>query len=150
MDMENFHRWATGTVQAKVVHKPAEHIQACYCEYKAPWPVKNRDGVVVQHALRFSENAIGIRLHALNGVVAEQKGMVRVDYLRGLWHLEDLGSGQAKLTYQVHSDPNGNIPDWVVNSMITDAPTNTLRNLHKSDFSLYSNQPLELKHHNEL
>ncbi|MCG8671707.1 MAG: START domain-containing protein [Pseudomonadales bacterium] len=144
MDMSNFPKWVEGVLRAEVIRRNAKHIQACYSEYHAPWPVKNRDGVVVQHAKRVDDNTIQIHLHAQSNLLEERKGIVRVDYLDGCWTLTDLGNGKTKLVYQVHSDPNGNIPDWVVNSRIAEAPTNTLSKLHQADFGIYSPEHLEV------
>lgn len=146
MDMDNFTQWVNSAVKAEVIHKIADNIQAVYCEHHAPWPVKNRDGVIIQHAVRLDENTICVNLYANNDLAKEKKGLVRIEYIQGAWILEDIAGGKTKLTYQVHSDPNGNIPDWLINSMISEAPTSTLTNLHNVDFSIYppENQGLDL------
>lgn len=146
MDMDNFTKWVNSAVKAEVIHQIADNIQAVYCEHHAPWPVKNRDGVIIQHAVRLDENTICVNLYANNDLAKEKKDLVRVEYVQGAWILEDIGDGKTKLTYQVHSDPNGNIPDWLVNSKISEAPTSTLTNLHKVDFSIYpaENNALDL------
>ena len=137
MDMDNFTKWVNSAVKAEVVNKIADNIQAIYCEHRAPWPVKNRDGVIIQHAVRLNENTICINLYANNDLAKEKKGLVRVEYVQGAWILEDIGGGKTKLTYQIHSDPNGNVPYWVINSKMSEGPTSTLTNLHKVDFSIY-------------
>lgn len=144
MDMENFHTWVTGAISSTVVKIMEDNAQACHCEYSAPWPLKNRDGVVVQQLVRIDENTVGIRLRANSTLIKEKRGVVRIEYLQGIWILQDIGDGKTELTYQLHSDPNGNIPDMLVNRMITEAPTNTLTNLHNVDFSIYSSEQLAL------
>ena len=144
MDMDNFTKWVDGAVKASVINRIDENTQACYYENYAPWPVKNRDGVIVQHVVRIDEKTVSINIHANNELAEKKKGLVRVDYLQGSWVLQDIGSGKTKLTYQAHLDPNGNLPDWLINSMITDAPTATLKNLHNVDFSIYTPKQLEL------
>lgn len=137
MDMDNITRWSHGTGKAKVISKIDEQTQACYCEHHVPWPVSNRDGVLIQRAVKLDENTTIINLESNNELMEEKKGFVRIEYLQGTWIMENVGAGKTKLTYQVHSDPKGNIPDWLVNSMITEAPTSTLAKIHKMDFSRY-------------
>lgn len=144
MDMKNFIDWADGTKAAEVIKQISDNSQACYCEHNAPWPVKNRDGVIVQSVERISDGTVCIHLRSDNELVPIKKGLVRVQYLRGTWILNDIGAGKTKVTYQVHSDPGGNIPDWLVNTMITEAPTTTLANLHKVNFNRYSEEQLAL------
>lgn len=137
MDMTRFAEWADGTKTAEVVKRFSDNHQACYCVHHAPWPVKNRDGVIEQQIMRLNEETVCIHLRSNNNLVPVKKGLVRVEYLRGTWVLTDRGDGKTRVTYQVHSDPGGNIPDWLVNTMITEAPTATLANLHKVDMGRY-------------
>ena len=85
MDMDNFTTWVNSAVKAEVIHKIAENIQAVYCEHYAPWPVKNRDGVIIQHAVRLDENTICVNLYANNDLAKEKKGWVRIEYIQGAW-----------------------------------------------------------------
>lgn len=45
---------------------------------------------------------------------------------------------RVELTYQVHLDPAGQLPSWIVNLILTDTPKKTLKNLHKVDLSPYT------------
>lgn len=142
MDMDNFPKWVKSAVKAEVVERYEPAMQACYCEYHTPWPLKNRDGVVVQKAERINENKIIISLNARRNLVPKKKNLIRVEYLQGAWVLETLDEGVSKLTYHVHSDPNGGIPDWVINSKIAETPIGTLTNLHGQNFSRYGQEQL--------
>ena len=150
-DMENFTSWMDGAVKASIIHKVDEYTQSTYYENAAPWPVKNRDGVIIQHLVRIDENTISVQFHANKDLIEEKKGLVRIDYMEGDWILQDLANGTTKLTYQAHLDPNGAVPEWVINLMITGAPTKTMKNLHDFDYSIYSSQMLspELVAHDE-
>lgn len=137
MDMDNFTNWVNSAVRAEVIERYEPLAQACYCEYHTPWPLKNRDGVVVQQAEHLDDNTIKINLNAKTGLVDKKNNLVRVEYLQGAWLLEALKPGVSQLTYCIHSDPNGRIPDWVINSKLTETPISTLTNLHQQDFSRY-------------
>ena len=136
-DMDHFAEWMSGAVRASLIEKYDNDFQATYYENHAPWPVKNRDGVIIQKALRTNAKTIRICIRSNNTLIRKMKGLVRVEHLDGAWILQDIGDNRTKLTYQVHLEPNGSVPDWLINSMITDAPTNTLSNLHEIDYSIY-------------
>jgi len=141
-DMPHFTEWMDGAVVATLIHQVDEYTQATYYENAAPFPVKHRDGVVIQHVVRLDENTISIQIHENNELIGEKKGLVRVTHMEGDWILQDLEDGKTKLTYQAHLDPNGAVPDWVINMIITGAPTNTMKNLHDVDYSIYSSERL--------
>jgi hypothetical protein len=37
----------------------------------------------------------------------------------------------VEVTYEVHADPGGNLPAWVINMFLVDTPFNDLKNLQK-------------------
>ena len=40
-------------------------------------------------------------------------------------------NGQVQVIYQVHNEPGGKIPSWLVNSIVITQPYNTLKNMKK-------------------
>lgn len=59
--------------------------------------------------------------------VRESK-LVRVKKSIATYKLEVDGSG-TKITWIQHTDPSGNLPNWLVNSLIKETPYRTLKNL---------------------
>ena len=45
--------------------------------------------------------------------------------------LEPLGNGRVRITYRLHTEPGGSVPDSLVNSSLVDIPYNTLYNLQR-------------------
>lgn len=52
------------------------------------------------------ENAVG---------PAPQDGVVRVEVVQGRWILEPLNPKRTRILYQLHTDPGGSIPSWLIN-----------------------------------
>ena len=143
-DMPNFASWMDGAEEASVIKKIDANTQACYFQNNVPWPFENRDGVIVQSVDRSGATIVTINLSLDNALAPEREGVVRMSELDGAWILENVGENKTKLTYQMHLDPTGEIPQWVVNTMLTGTPKATLKNLHKFDFSRYGGVQPEL------
>lgn len=143
-DMTRFTDWMHGAKEAYVVQKLADNVQACYFRNDVPFPLKDRDGVIVQKVTQEAPGRVRIHLNLMNELVPEDSAYVRVDHLEGDWLIEDIGNGKVQLTYQIHLDPQGMIPDWIVNFLITETPSKSLKNLNKVDFSVYDDKRSDL------
>ena len=135
-DMSRFTNWMHEAREAYVAERLSDNVQACYFRNNAPWPLQDRDGVIVQSASLLSDNKAQIRLNLMNELVAEGKHHTRVNHLEGDWIIEELDNGKVQVTYQIHLDPVG-VPGWAVNLLITDTPYHSLAKLADVDFSVY-------------
>ncbi|MNF14250.1 hypothetical protein D3C80_2163940 [compost metagenome] len=55
--------------------------------------------------------------------------MIRVRRLQGEWIMRPLGERETEVTYQLQADPAGDVPGWLANRFVVDAPMVTLRTL---------------------
>jgi len=46
-----------------------------------------------------------------------------------MWIFENLDTKKTKVTYQMHAEPGGSLPAWLINSSVVDPPYKTLINL---------------------
>lgn len=139
-DMDHFTEWSEGAVRSDVI-KTEGNSQWCYYVNKFPWPYKNRDGVVIQTVIKESEDKVTIHLSTDRDIEEPREDMVRITELLGNWNMKKLAANKTEVTYEVHMEPTGTLPSWVVNMMLSAAPKNTLTNLHKVDFSRYHATP---------
>jgi len=95
-----------------------------------PWPVKDRDTIV--HSV-ISQNKqtkqVEIKMQAAPTLMPLKKGRVRIKKMAGRWLLIPEKNGMTKVVYEMTVDPAGSLPKWLVNTMSTDMPFNTLKNL---------------------
>lgn len=63
--------------------------------------------------------------------IPPQKDLVRVKSIKGYWKFTPLGGNRVEVVYQVHNDPGGSLPAWLVNSVAVSQPFNTLLNMRK-------------------
>jgi len=57
------------------------------------------------------------------------QGLIRVRRLQGEWIMRPLGERETEVTYQLQADPAGDVPGWLANRFVVDAPMVTLRTL---------------------
>ena len=104
-----------------------EHI--FYQHLYMPWPFQDRDGFFDQRITTDSINGqIDITTIAVGNYQPEVKNYVRIRNMRSHWHLTRLQNG-ISAEYELGVDPGGNVPAWLVNMFIKDAPVKTVRNM---------------------
>jgi len=95
-----------------------------------PWPVKDRD-TIVHSVISQNKNTkqVEIKMKAAPAHMPLKKGKVRIKKMPGRWLLTPEKNGMTKVVYEMTVDPAGSLPKWLVNTMSTDMPFNTLKNL---------------------
>ncbi len=107
-----------------------------------PFPASNRD--IVMHAQTFqtpSLKIITVKLTAkpdyCNNLESEvcrkirNAENVRIQESIGSYQLRTLNDGWIEVTWQQHIEPGGALPNWMINSMLTEVPFNTLSKLRQ-------------------
>jgi len=94
-----------------------------------PWPVKDRDTVVYSIMQQNKQSKqVEIKMKAAPKMLPLTKDIVRITTMTGRWVLIPEKNG-TKVIYEMSVDPAGNLPKWLVNTISTDMPFNTLNNL---------------------
>ena len=130
MDIKSSKSWVYRTASAYVVKQPSPSDLYYYTLVKMPWPVTNRD--YVAH-LRVTQNAktkaVTVDVPCITGMVPSKNKVIRVTNSTARWLLTPEGTGRIKLVYTLHTDPGGDIPAWLTNMFITQAPSQTFSKL---------------------
>lgn len=133
--IEDHHRAAEWIHQCRaidIIERPAHEEIVLYMVTAAPWPVKDRDSVVHSQLRQDPETFIvRIDMRVRNDVFPPSDDMIRITDMQGFWQFRPLPQGWVEVTYQVHADPGGGIPGWLINSLVVDTPYYTLRNMQK-------------------
>jgi len=107
------------------------HDRYAYSVNDMPWPVTDRDYVL---RIRTSgEEQSGEVVMDLNAVPArrdEVDGHVRVDRSDTLYRFIPEGD-QTRMIWIQHTDPNGAIPGWLVNTLLVDIPVRSMEQLER-------------------
>ena len=136
MDVENYINLYPDCYNPEILEQNGKWNNIHYILTKAPFPVKDRDGVN-EITTTFDENGKSARvtIKPLPDYIPEKKGIVRIQKGAGFWQLTEENNGVA-ITYQYHGDPAGDVPAWLANSFVVTHPYKTIvnmRNMIKSN-----------------
>lgn len=131
-DIDHATEWMDSCNGSHAVEDLSDHEKVVYNRTHAPWPVSDRDAVL-HNIVRFDEAARRVELQFWT-VESERepahKGVVRMPFLRGHWTLSASPDGtKTRVEYQVHANPGGRLPDWLVNYASRDLPLKTIEGL---------------------
>ena len=126
-DASNYPEWFADCSMAKILKRISESEWYSYYVTDVPWPFKDRD-MATLFQMDKQPQSIVMKLEGQPEFIDEVDGYVRIPQIEGDWTFDKEPSG-IMVTYQVHADPGGGIPKWLANSMVTDGPFNTLKNL---------------------
>ncbi|MBA6115285.1 START domain-containing protein [Pseudomonas putida] len=100
-----------------------------YLTTNLPWPTLPRDIILKVTTERLDDGTLVRHLSAEPKKLPETPGLIRVQHLSGEWIMKPLGARMTEVTYQLEADPAGDVPGWLANRFVVDAPLVTLRTL---------------------
>jgi len=131
-DVAHQHEWIASMDESRVlaVISPVEQIN--YTLSRAPWPVADRDAVVRSKFSFDQEQGVArVETHAEPDYIPQRSGVVRIRKVDSSWTVTRLPENAIEVRYQVHSEPGGSLPAWLVNRIIFEQPFETLLNLRE-------------------
>lgn len=132
LDVDKFADWVYGTKSAMLVKKISDEELIYYSEFKAPWPVSNRDFYsnlkVHQDTIK---KMITIESKSIPDYDATKKGIVRIPFSTTNWTIKIIDNETLKVVYRLSIDPGGKIPAWVVNLFSANGPAESFIKLRK-------------------
>jgi len=121
-------KWLYACKQMRLLEVDGENTWV-YLTTDLPWPTQPRDMVLKVSSERLDDGTLVRHLSADPGRLPEQQGLIRVRHLQGEWRMKPLTERQTEVTYQLQADPAGDVPGWLANRFVVDAPVVTLRTL---------------------
>lgn len=123
-------QWDHTCAKAYVHSATGPDAQILYFDLDLPWPVTDRDLVMLAKWQRDSDGKITFSGSAVNDVIPLKDDRVRIVQAHEYWELRP-DAGGVTVTLTAHIDPAGPLPPLLVNSMSVDAPFDALGNLKK-------------------
>jgi len=130
-DTKNVPKWYYKSAYVKKLEDIADNQSLTYSVTDLPWPVSDRDSVILATVTNEQNGDITIIMTAKPNAYPIQENKVRVTKLDGFWKLQKQANNQVKVTLQLTTEPGGKIPSWLANTMVIDMPLNSLGNLKK-------------------
>ena len=94
-----------------------EGLKVNYQQYKAVWPVANRDFVMLINKVHEGADKVYLGSKSCGFPYPETKGVVRAELHLGGYIAEKIDEGHTRVTYISDANLNGNIPQMVQNKL---------------------------------
>jgi hypothetical protein len=123
--------WIDSLVEARVVRRTSDTEYVEYDHFAMPFVIKDRDFVTLNR-MEYdpARKTITIRLRSVSDPAAPATSHVRGTVISSTFVLTPTADGKATLVSgDVHCDPAGAIPKWLVNMFQKDWPHTTLQKL---------------------
>ena len=145
-DTSRSKEWIDRLVDAAVLEtiSPLERIQ--YTHIKTPPGLDDRDFVARAKMTIDGENKrITVAIHSTThpSKPAGANGIVRGELLGSSFLLVPLPGGKTRVITEIHADPKGSVPKFVVNMVQKDWPINTIKGLRKQVGRASDNEALK-------
>lgn len=129
-DTERGKEWMFNCVDSATLERNDDGSYVVYNRTSTPWPLADRD-VVVRGRRVFEPTRVRVAFESIDFPVRPPtEGVVRMPFLRGHWILVPEARGEAtRVEYQMHANPGGALPTWVVNGFAKSLPYETIRKL---------------------
>lgn len=131
-DIDRIPDWMHSVKSSRFLEKTGDSIQIYYTEAKAPFPLKNRDGIYLNRFIwETTTKKLHVDIEVLPDYLEIDDDMVRISQGRGFWEAQQITSDTIAVTFQMQVDPGGSIPSWMANMFVVDTPFQTLTKLKK-------------------
>ena len=125
-------KWVYECTQGKILNNGNFSEKFVYILNELPWPARTRDYILrVRTASHDSGNRIVIHARSEPAMLPEKdpEKYVRIRKIFIHYELEKLSDTRTKITWMQHTEPSGNIPDWMTNMNLDEIPMYSLNKL---------------------
>lgn len=131
-EVPTYPKWGYKVIESRLLKKISETDMYYYVKFDFPWPLSDRDLVLRTHLSQDpTTKAIVSISHAEPDFIPTLTDYVRIRTANTKWVLTPGSNGWTNVEYYIHSDPGGNIPDWVVNMAIDVGPRETINRMRQ-------------------
>lgn len=130
-DIDQWTSWVPDVVESNVAERTEDSL-TYYVKSDLPWPIRDRDGVYridFDSDVEMSTEILNVT--AVPNFLPKKKRTIRIPKAKGRWTIESISPKRTRVSFQMHADPGGALPDWLINSSVTDTPVRTLSNLKR-------------------
>lgn len=128
---DNDHRteWIDLCAESRVLEQVSEHEFVIYQRYALPWYLTDRDYVYRAQAVRDADGTVRLNLASCEHAKAPETIGIRAQLIESSYVLTPLGANRTRVAVEIHTDPKGMVPDWLVNLVQKSWPVKTLQGI---------------------
>lgn len=133
--------WVHNCKQPRVLKRQSFSESYHYQIHSLPFPAKDREFILHSKVSRSAKTgAISIYTKAVPEFCEEntqycsdlpEKNLLRIRHSHGLYLLEPVEHRITRVTWTHHTNPEGNLPGWLINSLLKEVPFCTLNKLRE-------------------
>lgn len=130
-DFPSFSQWYYRLTKGEILSRSNDHQGYCYTIMDLPWPATDRDNIF-QYTWKWpSEEEAILTSTSVPEYLPNKKGFIRIRESTSTWHLKRLDADRVRLVHEAHADPAGELPAWLANSFVSEAPFSSLKKLRE-------------------
>lgn len=128
---DNDHRteWIDLCAESRVLEQVSQHEFVIYQRYSLPWYLTDRDYVYRAQAVRDADGTVRLNLASCEHPKAPATIGIRAQLIESSYVLTPLGANRTRVSVEIHTDPKGMVPDWLVNLVQKSWPLKTLQGI---------------------
>ena len=119
--------WANSCAESYLVERISDSESLVYTHNDMPFPVKDRD-VLAQ--IKWTQNIMTLEVEmnsvATVGKMDEVRGRLRLTKAVASWNFAPQMDGSVLISNQAHINPGSELPGWITNMLLIDAPFETM------------------------
>lgn len=130
---DNTHRteWVDRLEKSVVLEKKSTYESVVYQHYSLPFPASDRDYVYRGKATRDKSGVVTLLLESVTHPKAPPTIGVRANLIKSRYLLTPKGKDRTFVVVEIHTDPQGSIPSWLVNLVQKSWPMKTMKNMRE-------------------
>ena len=123
--------WVDLLIGSELVRRDGPNQILLYNQYDLSWPISDRDYVMKRVASFDPEQKVVTVAYTsvIDPLKPEQECCVRATVHRTFWRFSQLDARRSRVEVEVHTDPKGSLPAWVVNMVQKGWPKNSITGL---------------------
>jgi len=124
----SFTEWFPNCPESRTLSRSGQR-EYRYAVTAAPWPVSDRDTVYVFDKHEREPGVVEFAVSTAPDFIPEQADRVRVRAAEGSWRFERTAETETRVRFELHMEPGGSIPEWLINSRLVDSPLRAMQGL---------------------
>ncbi|WP_224487816.1 START domain-containing protein [Robertkochia flava] len=129
-DGDRLWEWNHKTSASETLHRYNDSTLVIWMHNDLPWPFRDRENLsLIQVRTPKTDEYLVTIEPADNAFRKPDEEVIRTTRFKGHWNIEKLKDGKVKIVQQLYGDPNGMIPGWLLNSILTTVPFHSFENL---------------------
>ena len=129
---DNKHRtkWVDRLIHSRVLESRSPSERIIYQHFGLPWPIADRD-YVYSAKMAWEGEKLAFNLKSTTSAKSPATKGVRAQLTRCIYHLTPISDTRTHVRVEVHTDPKGKLPSWLVNLIQKSWPIKTLKGIRR-------------------